>query len=88
MLPTYWQFTNCASDITNEEGTKTASFMFAKLTPFLSDYDSSPPLIPFGVYGDPGGVPLPTLYNGGGGGTVMQARLFCLSLGQTLRPAQ
>ena len=41
----------------------------------ISDYDSStldaanrPPLIPFGVYGDPGGVPLPTLYNGGGSG--------------------
>ena len=43
----------------------------------ISDYDSSsalldghrrPPLIPFGVYGDQGGVPLPTLYNGNGGG--------------------
>ena len=46
-----------------------------------SAYDSSnPPLIPFGVYGDPGGVPLPTLYNGGGGGgNVMQESHFCLS---------
>ena len=47
------------------------------ISPVISDYDSStldaanrPPLIPFGVYGDPGGVPLPTLYNGGAGGGV------------------
>ena len=37
----------------------------------ISDYDSSAhhdarlPLVPFGVYGDPGGVPLPTLYSNG-----------------------
>ena len=37
---------------------------------YFPDYDSSDgrlPLVPFGVYGDPGGVPLPTLYNGGHG---------------------